>query len=89
MLPAPPPTIGFDEIAFHIHWDVLGIVAALGFGYVYALRRLAPSTPRTGPSPAVTRRQVIWFTGGSGAVLRWRGRGRCTTSATRACSCST
>lgn len=63
MLPAPQPTIGFDQIAFHIHWDVLGIVAALAFGYFYALRRLAPDHAPDG-EPAVTRRQIIWFIGG-------------------------
>ncbi len=63
MVPAPPPTLSFEEISFHIHWDVLGIVLALGFGYYYAVRRLAPEHgPASGP--AVTRRQIAWFTGG-------------------------
>jgi len=66
MIPAAPPAIGFDQIAFHIHWDVLGIVAALAIGYAYALRRLAPQRP-VGGEPAATRRQIVWF--GAGLVL--------------------
>ncbi|MCB2224624.1 MAG: cytochrome c oxidase assembly protein [Actinobacteria bacterium] len=57
-----PPSIGFDQITFHVHWDVLGIALALGAGYAYAIRRLAPVRGIEGP--AVTRRQVLWFAGG-------------------------
>ena len=62
MVPAQP-TIGFDQITFHVHWDVLGIVAALALGYVYAVRRLAPLRLADGEA-AVTRRQAAWFTAG-------------------------
>ena len=71
MIPAPQPTIGFDEIAFHIHWDVLSIVAALAIGYVYALRRLAPDHAPAGQL-AVTRRQIAWFV--TGLVLFFAAR---------------
>ena len=63
MVAPPQPTIGFEDIAFHVHWDVLGIVAALALGYAYALRRLGPDHAPTG-EPAVTRRQILWFSGG-------------------------
>jgi putative membrane protein len=71
MTPATPPTIGFDAIAFHIHWDVLGIVTALAIGYVYAMRRLAPDNAPAG-QPAVTRRQIAWFV--TGLVLFFAAR---------------
>jgi putative membrane protein len=58
-----PPTIGFDAITFHLHWDVIGIAAAAAFGYAYAIRRLAPTHAARG-EPVVTRRQIAWFTGG-------------------------
>ncbi|MBU1492866.1 MAG: cytochrome c oxidase assembly protein [Actinobacteria bacterium] len=58
-----PPTIGFDQIAFHVHWDVVGLVAALAIAYGYAIRRLGPLRAPSG-KPAVTRRQIAWFAGG-------------------------
>jgi putative membrane protein len=60
---ATPPTIGFEDIPFHIHGDTLGLLIVLAVGYVYALRRLAL---RHAPAnePAVTGRQIAWFAGG-------------------------
>ncbi len=60
---ATPPTIGLEDIPFHIHGDTLAVLLTLAAGYVYGLRRLAP---RYAPAsePAVTRRQVAWFVGG-------------------------
>jgi putative membrane protein len=58
-----PETIGFDAITFHVHWDVLGIAAALGLGYWYAIRRLAPLHAARDEA-VVTGRQIAWFTGG-------------------------
>jgi putative membrane protein len=63
MEPAPPPAIGFDSIAFHIHWDVVGVVAALALGYWYGIRRLGPLHAPQG-EPAVTGRRIAWFTSG-------------------------
>lgn len=57
-----PPTIGFDDITFHVHWDVLGIALAVGLGYWYAINRLGPVYAPRG-EPAVSRRQVAWFVG--------------------------
>jgi putative membrane protein len=63
MGPADPPTIGFGDIGFHIHWDVFGLALGLGILYAYGIRRLADiHGPRD--EPAVTRRQIAWFVGG-------------------------
>lgn len=63
MVATTPPAVGLDAISFHVHWDVLGIVAGLAVGYFYAMRRLAPLHAARG-EPTVTRRQVLWFVGG-------------------------
>jgi len=60
---AAPETIGFDEIAFHAHWDTIGLVAALGLAYAMGIRRLSSIHAPAG-EPAVTRRRVAWFAGG-------------------------
>ena len=68
MSPAPPPTVGLDAFPFHIHLDVLGAVAALLVFYVYGIRVLARHhAPAT--EPAVTRRQIVWFTVGLTAFV--------------------
>lgn len=56
-------SVGLDAFPFHLHPEVLGIAVALVGGYVYGLRRLAP---RLAPAaePAVTGRQIAWFTTG-------------------------
>ena len=52
-----------DILAFHVHWDVLGLVAFLGFGYWYGIRRLAPVyAPRDEP-PVTRRQQYSWYIG--------------------------
>ena len=56
------------DLSFHVHWDVLGIVTALGIAYVYGLRLLAPAYAPRG-EVAVTRRQRILFFVGLGAFL--------------------
>lgn len=58
-----PPDVGLGDFPFHIHLDVVGIVAALVVGYVYGVRRLAARHAPAG-EPAVTGRQIAWFTGG-------------------------
>lgn len=58
-----PPTVGLDAFPFHIHFDVLGVVAALVIFYVYGIRVLAARhAPRS--EPAVTSRQIAWFATG-------------------------
>lgn len=49
--------------AWHPHPDVWLLVAALGGGYLYALRRLGPRHVPTG-SPCASRLQMAAFTGG-------------------------
>jgi putative membrane protein len=55
------------DLGFHLHLDVLGLVVALGVGYVYGRRLL---TPRHAPrgEPAVTRRQQVAFFSGLGLL---------------------
>jgi len=66
-----PESVGLDAFPFHMHWDVLGVVAALGIGYWYALTRLAPfHAPRS--EPAYTRRQVVSFS--LGLLVFWVSR---------------
>ena len=57
-----------EVLAFHMHWDVLGIVLALGDGYQYALRRLSAGYAPRG-EPAVTTRQQIAFYSGVAAII--------------------
>lgn len=64
----PPPTVGLDAFPFHVHWDVLGLAAAIVAGYVYGIRVLAARHAPTG-TPAVTRRQIAWFASGLVAFL--------------------
>jgi putative membrane protein len=66
-----PVSVGLDAFPFHMHWDVLGVVLALGIGYWYSLTRLAPiHAPQS--EPAYTRRQVISFS--LGLVVFWVSR---------------
>jgi putative membrane protein len=62
----PVQAVGLDAFPFHVHYDVLGVIAALVVGYVYGLRRLAARHAPSG-EPSVTRRQIVWFT--TGVVL--------------------
>jgi putative membrane protein len=55
------------DLSFHIHWDVLGIVAALGLGYIYGLHRLTALLAPRG-EVAVTRRQRVLFFSGLGLL---------------------
>lgn len=68
MTVVPPPAVGLGDFDFHVHWDILGIAAALVIGYVYAIRVLAERHAPPG-EPAVTRRQLTWFTFGMVAFL--------------------
>jgi putative membrane protein len=65
---ATAPATTSDVLAFHLHLDVLGVVAALIVGYEFALRRLAPALAPRG-EPAVTRGQRIAFYAGVGSLL--------------------
>lgn len=53
---------------FHLHPEVLLLVAALQGGYVWAVRRLGPRVLEPGATVA-TRRQVAFFTAGVLALL--------------------
>jgi putative membrane protein len=65
---ATEPATTSDVLAFHLHGDVLGVVAALIVGYEFALRRLAPRlAPRD--EPAITTKQRVAFYAGTGALL--------------------
>jgi putative membrane protein len=64
----PAATVGLDAFPFHIHWDVVGLVAALAIGYVYGIKVLAAEHAPRG-EPAVTRRQIAWFTSGLAVFL--------------------
>jgi putative membrane protein len=55
--------VGLDAFPFHVHYDVLGVIAGLVIGYVYGLRRLGARHAPPG-EPSVTRRQIAWFTTG-------------------------
>jgi putative membrane protein len=64
----PPLEVGLEAFPFHMHWDVVGFATALVIFYVYGIRVLAAQyAPST--EPAVTRRQIAWFTTGVVAFL--------------------
>lgn len=71
MTPAPPE-VGLDAFPFHIHWDVLGVVAALVIFYVYGMRALADKHAPAS-EPKVTRRQIAWFVFGLTAFIAVEG----------------
>ncbi len=52
-----------DVLAFHFHWDVLGLTLALAFAYWYGLRRLAPRYAPQGERPVTTAQQVLYYSG--------------------------
>ena len=57
------------EVApFNPHYDVLVLVAALSFGYLYAVRRIGPYQAPDGTAP-VTGKQQAWFFGGVAALF--------------------
>lgn len=53
---------------FHVHLDVLLVVAALEGAYLWAIHRLGPRVLPAG-EPAASRRQVVWFTAGALTIL--------------------
>ncbi len=52
-----------DVLAFHVHWDVLGIAAFLVLGYWYGIRRLASRWAPRGEEPVTRWQQVAWYAG--------------------------
>ena len=68
VLAAVGPATTSDVLAFHLHIDVLGIVAALVIAYEVALRRLADSFAPRG-EPIVTRFQRIAYYAGVASLL--------------------
>ena len=67
----PAATVS-DVLAFHVHWDALGLVAFLAIGYWYAINRLAPTHAPRGEE-VVTRRQQWLFYSGVAVLLVVRG----------------
>jgi putative membrane protein len=67
-----PLEVGLEAFPFHVHWDVVGFVAALLIFYVYGIRVLAAEHAPTS-EPVVTRRQIAWFTTGIVAFLAVEG----------------
>jgi putative membrane protein len=66
-LVAQLPTTTSEVLAFHLHLDVLGVIAGLAVGYEIALRRLAAA--HVSPEdPVVTRRQRAAFYSGIGLL---------------------
>lgn len=68
MIAAAAPVTTSDVLAFHLHIDVLVVVAALVVGYEVALRRLAPRFAPRG-EPAITPRQRAAFSSGAASLL--------------------
>ncbi len=64
---APPETVS-DVLAFHLHLDVIGVIAALIVLYEYGLRRLAADHAPRG-EVVVTRNQRIAFYASVGSLL--------------------
>jgi putative membrane protein len=63
MLGYVPPATVSEVLQFHIHWDVLGLIAVLVIGYIYGIRALAPRYAPQG-EPIVTFWQgVSYFSG--------------------------
>ncbi len=52
-----------DVLAFHFHPDVMAVVAVLGFGYWYGLRRLTPAYAPQGEPAVTARQQWMFYTG--------------------------
>lgn len=52
-----------EVVAVHIHWDVLGIVFGLGFGYHYAIKHLAGRYAPRGEPPVTNRQRTAWYSG--------------------------
>lgn len=61
-------SVGLDAFPFHLHPEVLGVVVALVWGYWYGVWVLGPRLAPRG-EPAVTRRQIAWFSTGVIAYL--------------------
>jgi putative membrane protein len=49
--------------AFHLHLDVLGIIVALGIGYEYGIRRLAPRYCPSDERPVTVWQRVSFYAG--------------------------
>jgi putative membrane protein len=53
---------------FHVHLDVLAVVLVLEGAYLWAVLRVGPRVLPPG-QPPVSRRQLVWFTGGAAMLL--------------------
>lgn len=62
------PETTSDVLAFHLHGEVLGIIAAVVVAYELALRHLATTLASRG-EPVVTRGQRVAFYAGVGSLL--------------------
>ena len=52
-----------EVLGFHLHPDVMVVVAVLGFGYWYGLRRLTPTHAPQGEPAVTARQQWLFYTG--------------------------
>lgn len=52
-----------EVLSFHLHWDVIGLIAFLGIGYWYGIRRLAPIYAPRGEQAVTVAQQAAWYAG--------------------------
>ncbi len=57
------PATTADVLAFHMHWDVLGLVAFLALGYWYGIKRLATTHAPRGEEVVTRRQQAFYYSG--------------------------
>lgn len=63
-----PPVADGRYLAFHVHADVLAVMAGLAVGYWWLITRVGPRMVPAG-KPVVSRRMVMWWY--SGLALLW------------------
>jgi len=63
-----PPVADGRYLAFHVHPDVLAVMAGLAVGYWWLITRVGPRMVPAG-KPVVSRRMVVWWY--SGLALLW------------------
>ncbi len=69
MIAAAAPATTSDVLAFHLHIDVLAVVAALVVGYEVALRRLAPRLAPRGEPAIIPRQRAAFFSGAASLLI--------------------
>ncbi len=63
------PATTADVLEFHLHGDVLGIIAALTIGYEFSLRRLAPTLVSSGQKVVTRRQRAAFYAGVLGLLV--------------------